>query len=248
MDRERTYLDTNIIADRIIGEKDIIAKIDSVVGEMLKYCSAFVVSEHKRTFLQTLRFLWTLFKDVRDSEEVLNYIESKHWRSSQEKNRYIKIFNWIMYETQSCDDALVRLENLIFEYDHFFFRDIDVLESEVDCPLSEVQISSRAEILRTPLACSLRCSMSDFLENQRDSIVEIEEKIRTIRYMGLVVAVLQRVIGNPEEYDEDMCRTLADVIIVVEAPDYCSICSSNIKHIDPICTALGKKFLPLQYE
>ena len=66
--------------------------------------------------------------------------------------------------------------------------------------------------------------------------------------MGLVVAVLQRVIGNPEEYDEDMCRTLADIIIVVEAPDYCSICSSNIKHIDPICTALGKKFLPLQYE
>lgn len=169
MDRERTYLDTNIIADRLIGEKNVIAKINSTIGDTLKYSSAFVVSEHKKTFLQALRLLWKIFRDKednKDSKEVLNYIEDRSWRSPQEKNRYRKMFKWIMAETHSYDDALARLENLIFEYDEFFFEDISVLESEINCPLSDVHIGSKKDIVEKPIVCPLRCSMSDFLKKR----------------------------------------------------------------------------------
>ncbi len=64
--------------------------------------------------------------------------------------------------------------------------------------------------------------------------------------MVLMCAVLQRVIKN-SECDDSICRNLADVVIILEAPDYCVVCSNNIKDFEPICTILGKEFLPIQY-
>lgn len=95
MTQERTYLDTNIVFHRKTSKEDIITTIESAIGHTSKYCSEFVVSEHKKVFLQTMRLLWTFFKEKESTEEVLNCIEKRSWRSSQEKDRYIKIFNWI---------------------------------------------------------------------------------------------------------------------------------------------------------
>lgn len=248
MDRERVYLDTNVIAHRILREEEVVTRINSVIGEMSRYCSAFVVSEHKRTFLKTMRFLWTIFKDKRDNREVLDCIENVLWRSESEKDRCMRIFKWVTEdEALSYIYAIVRLENMIFGYDQFFFDDIDVLESEIDCPLSEARIHSRKDILEAELSCSMKCKMSDFLKNQKNNLVKVEENIRMMAHMGLLVAIMRRVIKNTEEYDEGICRNLADVIIILEAPDYCSVCSNNVKHFEPICRVLGKKFLPIRY-
>ncbi len=241
-------MDTNIIADRKLREKDVIAEIESVISQTFRYCSAFVVSEHKKTFLKTMRVLWTLFKEKRDSREVWNYIEIKKWKSSQQKDRYKKLFKWVTDNGKvSYLDALKRLENMIFIYDHFFFGDINVLESEVNCPLAGIRINSRKEITTVSLACPLKCSISYFLRNQNSNLIVLENKIRNVKHMSLVVAILQRIIKNPDNYDEGVCRTLADVIIVLEAPDDFLICSNNIRHFDPICIALGKRFHPIQY-
>ncbi len=178
VERKRVYLDTNIIADRKLREKEAIT-IESIIGEMSKYCSAFVVSEHKRTFLQTMRYLWTLFNEKKDCVDVLNYIQNRQWKSDHEKNRYNKVFNWITDNgTQPHKHALRRLETLIFTYDHFFFGDIDVLESDVGCPLSRRKIDSRREIEETLLVCPHTCSLSDFLEKQKSNLIEIEKNIR----------------------------------------------------------------------
>lgn len=177
MGRKRAYLDTNIIADRKLRKEDAII-IESIIGEMSKYCSAFVVSEHKRTFLQTLRYLWTLFEEKRNCVDVSNYILNRQWRSDQEKNRYNKVFNWMTdYGTQSYKHALRRLETLIFTYDQFFFGDIDVLESDVDCPLSQMKIDSREELRETLCICPRTCSLSDFLKKQKNNLIKIEKMI-----------------------------------------------------------------------
>lgn len=246
MNRKRVYLDTNIIADRKLRKNKAII-IESIIGEMSKYCSAFVVSEHKRTFLQTMRYLWTLLNEKKDCVDVLNYIQNQRQISNYKKNRCRKVLNWITDNgIQPHRHALRRLETLIFTYDHFFFGDMDVLESDVGCPLSWRKIGSRREIEETLLVCPRTCSLSDFLEKQKSNLIEIEKNIRGLQHMGLIHAVLERVIKNPE-YRDSICRDLADVVIVLEAPDYCVVCSNNIKDFEPICTALGKEFLPIRY-
>lgn len=248
MAQQRTYLDTNIIADRKLREKEAIAKIESVICQTYKYCSAFVVSEHKKTFLKAMRFLWTIFNEKKKNEKILDYIKNKKWKSSQQKDRYKKLFKWITEDGKiPYIDALKRLETMIFLYDFFFFGDIDVLESEVNCPLAGIQINSREDITAISISCPLKCTISDFLKNQKNNLIILEKKIKKIKHMGLIAAILQRVIKNPDNYDEDVCRTLADVIIVIEAPDDFLICSNNKKHFDPICTSLGKRFHPIYY-
>jgi hypothetical protein len=188
------------------------------------------------------------FQRERDNEEVLRYIEKSRWKSSQEKDRYRKVFNWVTdYKKVSYLDALKRLENMIFVYDQFFFGDIDVLESEVNCPLAGIRINSRMEIAEVSLACPLKCLISDFLKHQKNNLTLLQKKMRRVNHMGLVVAILQRAIENPDNCDEDVCKTLADIIIVLEAPDDFLICSNNIKHFEPMCIVLGKRFEPIRY-
>lgn len=166
MPQERSYLDTNIVFHRKLGKEDIIAIIESAINHTFKYCSAFVVSEHKRVFLQTMRLLWTFFKENDSIEEVLNCIKNHDWRSPQEKDRCIKIFKWITADKNSTSDhAIAQLENMIFSYESFYFSDINVLESEVNCPLAKIKINSREEIMNISLICPLRCSISDFMKN-----------------------------------------------------------------------------------
>ncbi len=158
------------------------------------------------------------------------------------------MFDWVTdYKKVSYLDALKRLENMIFVYDQFFFGDIDVLESEVNCPLAGIRINSRMEIAEVSLACPLKCLISDFLKHQKNNLTLLQKRMRRVKHMGLVVAILQRVIENPDNCDEDVCKTLADVIIVLEAPDDFLICSNNIKHFEPMCTVLGKRFEPIRY-
>ena len=248
MTQERTYLDTNIVFHRKLSKEDIITIIEFAIGCTFKYCSAFVVSEHKRVFLQTMRLLWTFFKEKESTEEVLNCIENHHWRSSQEKDRCIKILNWITdYRNSAYLVAVIRLENIIFSYEDFFFGDINILESETNCPLAEVKIYSREKILDISLRCPMKCTISDFMKSQKSNLMKIQKWIENIRHLQLVVAILKRINKNPEEYDESMCRALADVIIILEAPDNFLVCSNNVKDFEPICNALKKRFLPIRY-
>jgi hypothetical protein len=72
-----------------------------------------------------------------------------------------------------------------------------------------------------------RYSMSSFLKSQ------IQRLIEDINHLQLVVAILKRVSNNPEEYNESICRTLADAIIVLEAPENFLVCSNNIRDFEP---------------
>lgn len=66
-------------------------------------------------------------------------------------------------------------------------------------------------------------------------------------HLQLAVAILKRINKNPEDCDESMCRTLSDIIIILEAPEDFLICSNNGKDFSPICKALGKRFLHIRY-
>jgi hypothetical protein len=246
--QERTYLDTNIIFSRKLSKDDIITIIESAIGHTFKYCSAFVVSEHKKVFLQTMRLLWTFFRESSNFGEVLDYIESHHWRSSQEKDRCIKIFNWVTsFGKSKYVDSIVKLENLIFTHEMFFFGDIDVLESEVNCPFANITIHTSKEITNVSFKCSMKCSISDFMKDQKENLIEVLRGIRNITHLQLIVAVLKMAIKNPEECDESMCRTLTDVIVILEAQEDFLVCSNNEKDFEPICRVLGKRFLPIRY-
>jgi hypothetical protein len=248
MAQERTYLDTNIIFHRKFSKEDIIVIIESAIGHTFKYCSAFVVSEHKKVFLQTMRLLWTFFKENNGTEEVLECIKNHHWKSSQEKDRCIKIFNWITnYGSSVYGYAVAQLENVIFSYEILFFRDINVLESEVNCPLTRIKINSRKEIVNVSLKCPLRCSLSDFMQDWKESLIKVRKGIKNIAHLQLFGAILKRIDENPRKYDEGVCRTLADVIIVLEAPEGFLVCSNNEKDFKPICRVLEKRFLPIRY-
>ena len=122
-----------------------------------------------------------------------------------------------------------------------------MLESEVSCPLAGVRISSRDEIMNITLKCPLRCSLSDFLKSQKEELMKIQEGIENTTHLQLVGAILKRVTKNPHEYDEGMCRTLADVVIILEAPEGFLVCSNNERDFRPICKALEKRFLPIRY-
>lgn len=246
--KERTFLDTNIVSDRTLREEEIVQKIESAIGQTLKYCSAFVMSEHKRTFLLAMRFLWIIFDKKKDLEEVKKFMKGHNWRSDQEKDRYEKILTWISENgTLSYPDIVVFLESLIFRYDEFFFKDITVLESDVSCPLANVKMTTISEIRRVVPTCSLKCSISEFLKSQKMNLITLKEEIENHQHLKLVSAMLQRVISNPDQFDEDVCKTLADTIIVLEAPDSYLICSNNAKDFQPICDALRKRFLPIRY-
>lgn len=248
MSQERSYLDTNIIFHRKLSTKDIIATIESAIGHTFTYCSAFVVAEHKRVFLQTMRLLWVLFKENDSIDEVLKNIENHQWRSSQEKDRCMKIFNWFTANKNSTKDhTIAQLENMIFSYDSFHFGDIDVLESEINCPLARIKINSRKELMNVSLICPLRCSISNFLRNQRESLIQVQKGIEKINHLQLVVAILKKIDNNPEDCDENDCRTLADTIIILEAPEDFLICSNNGRDFSPISKTLGKKFLFIRY-
>lgn len=248
MTRERTFLDTNIVSDRKLREKKIVQKIESVIGKTFKYCSAFIVSEHKRTFLLTMRFLWIIFEEKKDFYEVKKFIEDHKWKSDQEKDRYKKVLKWVSEDGNlSYDDIVLRLERLIFLYDEFFFGDISVLESEVYCPLATIKMSTTSEIMKIVPTCSLKCSLSEFLRNQRKKLIILRKEIENIQHMGLVAAALQRVINDFDQPDEGVCKTLADTTIILEAPDNHLICSNNVKDFQPICKALEKRFLPIRY-
>lgn len=136
---------------------------------------------------------------------------------------------------------------MILFYEEFFFGDIGVLESETNCPLARVKIDSREKITDISLSCPLECSISDFMKSHKDNLIKVQKGIEEIKHLQLVVAILRRVNKNPGECDEDVCRNLADVIIVLEAPEDFLVCSNNVRDFEPICNALEKKFLPVRY-
>lgn len=86
-----------------------------------------------------------------------------------------------------------------------------------------------------------------FYEKSEKNLTKVRKGIGNITHLQLVVAILERVIKNPEECDESVCRTLADVIIILEAQESFLVCSNNEKDFKPICRVLKKKFLPIRY-
>ncbi len=134
---------------------------------------SFVMSEHKRTFLLAMRFLWIIFEEKEDFDETKKFIEKYKWRSSQERNRYEKILKWVSSDGKLFySDIIVRLENLIFSYEEFFFKDISVLESEFHCPFAYIQFERRDKIMNAPPQClEMECSLLGFLKNRRENLI-----------------------------------------------------------------------------
>jgi hypothetical protein len=77
--------------------------------------------------------------------------------------------------------------------------------------------------------------------------MSFQRKIEKVRHLGLFLVILKQIIENPGESDENTCRTLADIMIVLEAPEDFLVCSDNIRDFEPICEALKRRFLPIRY-
>jgi hypothetical protein len=93
------------------------------------------------------------------------------------------------------------------------------------------------------------CNLSSFLAERRNELQQVlglisgapadEETKRRIAAIGSALEDFSA-LEDPSRERREVCWDLGDLLVCLEAPEGADILNDNARHMDPICTGLGK--------
>ena len=132
-----------------------------------------------------------------------------------------------------------------------FSAGIEMMTNQTDCALAKNRPVRNGNTYHLDLGCVReieRCDLIRFVENRRDELRVIQAALKEhgddpilVRMADVLTDVIEdsrRALGRKN------CWVLGDVFIALECPPEAYIYTSNVRHLEPIAAAIGKKVLP----
>lgn len=245
------FLETTIQADRVLGsekrQKIVLANLD---GKAL-VSSTTVLGEFIDTFVHDAVLFYNLVVDSPSIPVALKRLTSYRDRLTK---RCITIFASIVEEWGYVkEEVLDRLELWIdWGLTYRFRQGLILLVEGTDCAktrASPTKENNRYIIPIPGLACTQesppKCSVEAFIAAYKGDLIDIIGKLCDLEQKDdsqkKMIAVGSRVANGQEKPIGRACQCLKDIIIALEAPGGSAIYTTNIKHFEPICAAIGKQ-------
>lgn len=262
----RLFLETTIQIERHsadTGKKKRIEKVISRFDQTLS--STYVKMEFKRRFIQDLVYLYNeallgaeTFSDVwaridklrsdYHNRKIKGIIASFHrFFSEKEEEKVSGPLGKVTLEK-----AIPYFKNLIEIAWEDFSRGLDEIIDETGCYNAKTgPIFTGEKFDNRSKKCKkgdIKCKIVEFFIQKREYFLKIYEKLSQMDCLDdeqqKVKNILEKALTCPEIMTERKnCWNCGDAIIAAESPGDADLCTTNLKHFEPICSEIKKKCL-----
>lgn len=225
------------------------------------YSSLYVLGEFITAFLYPASLALTLARDpaTKSFRDVLILMDKKY-------SRYMPSKAWAGVQvlakiseggTEDKDDVADRLERMIaYQLLDDFMDTLEPLINTIDCEYAKWDPEQHrkgdrfdGEGLGLNRKTPLGCNISPFI---RSHLTEFNAVIKAIRCLAKPDKKQKKALLTADCIDISnsalvcsTCRRLADVIISIECPSHCDLCTENIEHFSVTLPPLGKNWLDI---
>ena len=137
-----------------------------------------------------------------------------------------------------------------------FDDSVNSLTNETDCynakktPLIEDEKFDNRTIHCKPK--DIKCKIVEFFQENIDEFKKIWKELSQLENLddeqNKMKRILEKALKHPKNMaDYKNCWTCADSIIAAECPQDAVLCTTNVKHFEPICTSIEKRLFGFKY-
>ncbi len=239
------HVDTSAIGSTVIDyEERREAARQALAGEEVYLCG-YVVQELRATFLRDAALLHRLVHDTSSPEEAL--LRLRKYGLTEREARAKDIFAHAIGamfadgRAELTKTALLDVLELLLDGELMrkFRQGLSIREHDtVSCTRADEVGTREGKYYNERFRCKHpNCTLTRLLSRQQQKLSmaagsdELSQRIREAASQG---------VREPESIRTSTCwGTLSDLIIALECPEDAVICTTNIGHFRPICSALG---------
>ena len=239
------FMDTTAQADKFLAKEQKKNKISQICAGKKVLSSTYVLGEFKANFLKDATTLYNLVYDSKNLGEALKRLEETY--SNRITKRMCKLFGNIIKDVDDANDKEGVLDRLEIYIDDIlvkrFKKGLDrILIDKTECLRSLAIPRKENNLWILSVGCTQKpkpqCRIEPFLLKEKiDELQKIEDLPQE---MSKVENIVQLICKEEKKPFGNNCRTLGDVIIILESPVNSNILTSNIKDFKPICQCLNK--------
>ena len=248
------FLDTTIQIRRNYGTLEEIACIREQLQGRRVITSTYVLAEFNRTIVQDATILYNVVASEPTLSEALIRLSALRRHDYGTASRCYLLL--AMLERRSGlgrDKLLSTLERALeAEFMRDFFAGIEVMTDQTGCALAKSRPVRKGDTYHLDLGCAReieRCDLIRFVESGRDELSAVRvvlEKCGDDPTLARMADILTEIIEDSSKaLGRKNCWALGDIVIALESPPEACIYTSNVRHFEPIATAIGKRVLPL---
>ncbi|OGS21915.1 MAG: hypothetical protein A3J83_03300 [Elusimicrobia bacterium RIFOXYA2_FULL_40_6] len=264
MENDALFLETTIIDKEFLGtveEKEQINEIKSKFNDV--YSSTYVVMEYNRTVLRDLFYLNNICAEATKISEVLEQINKLKYQN----NKFKRCFQFIIQFFAKSEEKILNtddknMNDLVLDKIKTYFELIipDAIDypksmslvNETDCYNAKVIPKEHKGLYRIKLTnCDknkIKCKINDFITNNKKSfeciLSELKKKTDADNEQIKMRDAIENTLRNPDNgANKKNCWNCGDAIIAVECREDNQLFTTNIKHYNLICDAIGKKII-----
>jgi hypothetical protein len=246
---EKAFLDTTIFWLREFGDSATKANTEAFLRGKTKATSSYVQMEINRTVLKDAIFLHSLMQEEGNLPAVFIRLQS-YPQTDRRVRRCVELLGRISQQRQlRLADSIAKLENLIVALGQsMYLRDVKVIASGTNCPLSCAQIGYVSGTYGINTSCTRgapECNVSTYMKSKTSDLKRVLDEIMTVSDLSDLSDLLKEVLVDSQKAKGRNCMVLGDLIICLDSPSDYVIYSSNTKDFGPICRSLAKPFAPL---
>jgi len=247
----KLFLETTIQIQKDFGTKEQRRNIKKALQGKQLLTSTYVMMEYLRTIVADAVYIYVKLKETEDIGEALIHLsELRQYEHRRASRCYVILGRLVDRCGIDQDVILTRLETFLeWQWYDLFSYGVEEIIDETGCMLTKRDVQSQEQIYRVNLRCrreEKQCQLVEFLNSKRDSLVAIREKLyhqensQQVKISELIAEVLEDIT---KAQGRNNCWRLGDVIIALEVPDDAVLYTTNVRHFQPICAALGKNML-----
>jgi len=241
------FLETTIQGERVVGPDFRKEKISINIEGKTLISSVCVLGEFKQTFVHDAILFHKILVDSSNTSEALKRLPSF---SARMHKRAVDIFASITEDGNTDKtDVLDTLERwILWELVHRFHYGLVAVVNYTNCRKARATVVKHGEKYEIDgLSCSKQnppdCAILDFLKGHRAEFQQILDAIDKLpikdKDQVSMVNAGQKVLEGQDTPFGLNCKALMDIVIALEAPKECAIYTTNKKHFEPVCKALG---------
>jgi len=252
---QRVFLETTVQIRRLLYAPSIRQTIRDTLQAYETLTSTYVWMEVQRTVGQDYQYLIDLILDRQPPSipRLISYLgESKGVFSSRSLARMIQIMAQVLDELNGSTIEPIEVVYLLrrqrtWMLDHEFFAGVDHVLDTTRCDLvrpgytvaSGGRMSCRRE--------TARCALPDLLNDYAIDVQQLQADTTTLTALDSGTRrALQEITSDPDlAKGERNCWSLGDLIIVLECPPNAALWTTNLRHFEPLCRALGRQLFEL---
>jgi hypothetical protein len=250
---EIVFLDTTIQIRRNYGSLEEIARIREQLRGRRVITSTYVLAEFNRTVVQDAVILHNIVASEPTVSEALIRLSALRRHDYTTASRcYLLLAMLEQRSGLSRDRLLATLAGALeAEFMKDFSAGIEMMTNQTDCALAKNRPVRKGNTYHLDLGCVReieRCDLIRFIESRRDELRAIRAALKEhgddpiLVRMADVLAVVAE--DSSKALGRKNCWVLGDVFIALESPPEAYIYTSNVRHLEAIAAAIGKKVLP----